>query len=292
MEKKHIDIRSFRKTVFGDCPYCHGTVKRNGKTKKGVQRFKCNSYSKTFTGRKDTIIFSSKLKPQQIKRLLSMLIDGTTIKQACDQVGVSTRTGVLYLRKLQELFKIDDRKPLFGEIWIDETYINAAMKDFEYSDKLSKTGKLKKKAGLSDNKLVIYCGIDSFNHCFAILVDKGRPSLIEVENIYKKLISPNNLVYHDDTSYGSSFAGSKEVIVNSKSEEAHSLLNPINRFINLIQRCFKVHLRVRRHNIQKYLDIICFMYENKLKNFNELKTYIYKKIFLSGKTLKRKDISD
>jgi hypothetical protein len=64
-----------------------------------------------------------------IRRMLSMLMKGTTIRQACHQSKVSLRTGVLYLRKFQALISPGSHHFMGWNGWADETYASAPMKE-------------------------------------------------------------------------------------------------------------------------------------------------------------------
>ena len=86
------DLRKRSRTFFGECPYCHGKgLKKYGKGY-GRQRWACANCGRTFSGRTRTILHSSKLKPSQIRRLVSMLSDGATLRQAAHQAHVSLQT--------------------------------------------------------------------------------------------------------------------------------------------------------------------------------------------------------
>ena len=79
------DLRKRSRTFFGECPYCHGKrLKKFGK-EHGRQRWACANCGRTFSGRTRTILHSSKLKPSQILRVVSMLSDGATLRQAAHQ---------------------------------------------------------------------------------------------------------------------------------------------------------------------------------------------------------------
>ncbi|MCH3966383.1 MAG: hypothetical protein LKE52_01920 [Bacilli bacterium] len=293
VSEKKIDRRSMRITVFACCPFCgSGKVTKYGKEKNGAQRFRCASCGRTFTGRENTVLFSSKVSPGHIRRMLSMLMEGTTIRQACHQSKVSLRTGVLYLRKFQALISPGSHHFMGWNGWADETYASAPMKEQKPGKGVSVlTGRRKKKAGLSRNLIPIFCGVDDEGRCFAEVGDgRGVPGVEECRKHYQGKFRPGSTITHDSGNYGDIFAGCKEIETDSDSAEAHDLLNPINRFTNLIQRCFKVHLRIRRKNIQKWLNVVCFMYENHLETFDELWDWVSVRIFFSGKTLRRKDI--
>ena len=79
------DLRKRSRTFFGECPYCHGKrLKKFGK-EHGRQRWACANCGRTFSGRTRTILHSSKLKPSQRRRLVSVLSDGAALRQAAHQ---------------------------------------------------------------------------------------------------------------------------------------------------------------------------------------------------------------
>ena len=97
------DLRKRSRTFFGECPYCHGKrLKKFGK-EHGRQRWACANCGRTFSGRTRTILHSSKLKPSQIRRLVSMLSDGATLRQAAHQAHVSLQIALLWKRKMQRI---------------------------------------------------------------------------------------------------------------------------------------------------------------------------------------------
>ena len=102
------------RTFFDECPYCHEKrLKKFGK-EHGRQRWACANCGRTFSGRTRTILHSSKLKPSQIRRLVSMLSDGATLRQAkyprlfsgCKETAVNSKDMAAYgiLNTVNRLF--------------------------------------------------------------------------------------------------------------------------------------------------------------------------------------------
>ena len=121
------DLRKRSRTFFDECPYCHGKcLKKYGK-EHGRQRWACANCGRTFSDRTRTILHSSKLKPSQIRRLVSMLSDGATLRQAAHQAHVSLQTALLWKRKMQGIPENAGNTVLSGEVWVDHAYINAPM---------------------------------------------------------------------------------------------------------------------------------------------------------------------
>ena len=102
----------------------------------------------------------------------------------------------------------------------------------------------------------------------------------------------DSLVRHDEGRFGNAFIGSEEIAVNSKSKEAHRLLNTINSLCFRVRRMFQVHLRIHPENIQKYLDeLVSKESACEEKAFGMSVHGIDTSIFLSGISFRRRDVS-
>lgn len=112
-----------------ECPYCHShNIKKNGK-EHNHQRWYCKDCHKSFSSRTGTILNSSKLRPVQIRRIVSMLSDGVLFHQVAHQIGVSVQTVCLWKRKLQALVKSQKNSVLSGKVYVDHTYISVPAKE-------------------------------------------------------------------------------------------------------------------------------------------------------------------
>ena len=277
---RSFDGRTFYATDFNCCPHCGCTeIKKNGKTKGGRQRWICGGCHRTFTGRSGTVLFSSKLKPMQIKNMFSLLIDGSTLRQAGHMANVSLQTALLWRRKIEKVRRLRELPKLSGNIHVDETYINVA-----------RSGDLSSKRGVSKNKLRIAVAVDDRGHCLAKVSGYGMPKNRESERDFESLVEKGSCVTHDDSNYGHAFRGCLETTVNSKDRKSHRLMNPVNRFCCQVQRIFAVHLRIHRSNVQKYLDTLCADYMSDREKFPEFLRENREKIFSSGIMLRRSDV--
>lgn len=276
------DVRSMMVRTFDRCPYCHGHhIKRNG-WEHGRQRWFCNDCRKSFSSRTGTILNSSKLKHAQIRRIVSMLSDGVLFHQVAHQVNVSVQTVCLWKRKLQALTKSQEKTVLSGKIWADHAYIRVPAKERSKE----------RKRGLSNNMRQIALAIDDKGGILAVLGGKGSASASEAEKAFAGHIAGGSLVCHDEGCFGNAFTGSGEIAVNSKSKEAHRLLNPVNSLCFRVKRMFQVHLRIHPENIQKYLDELVAKesaYEDKA--FGRFVHGIDASIFSSGISFRRRDVS-
>ena len=181
------DLRRRSRTLFGECPYCHGhRLKKYGK-EHGHQRWACRDCGKTFSDRTRTILCSSKLKPSQMRKLVSMLSDGTTLRQAANQAHVSLQTALLWKRKTQKMSENAGNTVLSGMVWVDHAYINAPMS----------VRKGKKRRGLSRHLLQVAAGIDSRGHVLLRLGSWGLAGTGDSRDAFLGHIAPGSVVYHD-----------------------------------------------------------------------------------------------
>lgn len=153
------DCRNMTMRAVDECPFCHShNIKKNGK-EHHHQRWYCKECHRSFSSRTGTVLNSSKLKPVQIKRMVSMLSDGVLFHQVAHQIGVSVQTVCLWKRKLQALVKSQENSVLSGKVYADHTYISVPMKE------RSK----KKKKGLSENLRQVAVAIDDSGKILAVL---------------------------------------------------------------------------------------------------------------------------
>ena len=184
-----------------------------------------------------------------------MLSDGATLRQAAHQAHVSLQTALLWKRKMQRIPDNAGNTVLSGEVWVDHTYINAPMS-------VRKGKKRRGLAGTGDSR-------DAF---------LGH-------------IAPGSCVYHDMGHFGSCFPGCMEKTVNSEDPAAHCLLNPVNRLCSQVKRMFAMHLRIHRKNVPLWLNEKAFQREKMgSMGFGRYLSFFYRRIFLSGKTLRRQDV--
>lgn len=123
------DCRNMTMRAVDECSFCHShNIKKNGK-EHHHQIWYCKECHRFFSSRTGTVLNSSKLKPVQIKRMVSMLSDGVLFHQVAHQIDVSVQTVCLWKRKLQVLVKSQKSSVLSGHVYADYTYISVRMKE-------------------------------------------------------------------------------------------------------------------------------------------------------------------
>ena len=184
-----------------------------------------------------------------------MLSDGATLRQAAHQAHVSLQTALLWKRKMQRIPENAGNTVLSGEVWVDHTYINTPMS----------LRKGKKRRGLSGTG--------------------------DSEDAFLGHIASVSCVYHDMWHFGSCFPGCREKVVNSENPAAHCLLNPVNRLCAQVKRMFAVHMWIHRKNVPLWLNEKAFQREKMgSMGFDGYLSFFYRRIFLSGKTLRRREV--
>lgn len=97
------------------CPHCKSiSIKRIGRTSAGVQRFQCKECRKTFTETSGTMIFRSKLTPDQWDGLLLGIVQNLSTTKIAKTIGAKQPTVWINRRKvcaaLATLYGIQDDK--------------------------------------------------------------------------------------------------------------------------------------------------------------------------------------
>lgn len=207
--------------------------------------------------------------------------DGTTLRQAAHQAHVSLQTALLWKRKMQRMPKNASDKVLSGDVWVDHAYINAPMS----------RRKGKKKRGLSRQLMQVAVGIDSQGGVLLRLGSRGLAGTGDSMDAFLGHIAPGSTVYHDMGHFAGCFPGCTEEAGNSKDGEAYKLLNPVNRLCAQVKRLFAVCLRIHRKNVPLWLSEKALkMEQGKSLSFGTYRALFYRETFLSGKTLRRRDV--
>ena len=181
------DCRNMCLKSFDVCPCCHSSrIKRNGKGH-GHQRWYCKDCCRSLSSRTGTILDSSKLKPVQTRRMISMLSDGVLFHQVAHQLRVSVQTVCLWKRKLQALAKFQENTMLSGRICADHTYVRVPEKERSKA----------KERGLSDNLRQIAVAIDASERMPAVLGGKGNAGSEDSSRAFSAHIAKGSAVVHD-----------------------------------------------------------------------------------------------
>ncbi len=199
----------------------------------------CLEWGKTFSDKSGTILSSSKLSPSQLRKLFSMLSDGTAIRQLVYQEHVSLQTALLWKRKSQKITENGGNKVLSGQVLADYAYINAP----------ASMRKGKNRRGSRSGFSRLRSESTPIGPCSKGLAAEA----LQAGRTHRTRSSDMSCLVQSGH-FSGCFPGCREVAVNSKDGEAHKILNPVNRLCDQVKHIFAVHLRIHRKNVWLWLS--------------------------------------
>jgi transposase-like protein/IS1 family transposase len=117
-----------------NCPSCKSTIfKRFGKDRRGSQRFRCLSCSKTFLEQRNKPLDEMRLPMEKALLVLNLLVEGNSIRSTERITGVEKKTIIALLLKVGEkcdrLFEKHIRNVKVSDVQADEIWGFVKMKD-------------------------------------------------------------------------------------------------------------------------------------------------------------------
>ncbi|QSY57585.1 IS1595 family transposase [Bifidobacterium imperatoris] len=173
------------------CPHCGSiSIKRNGKTVKGNQRWYCKDCKRTFTANVGRVLGMSKLPVETWMTYVEAFIDQLSLRNCTDKCGVGLRAAWFMRRRIIEC--IQRYNPSFNavagdRVEIDETYFRDSYKGYRKGTMprpARKSGKKAAKRGLSKQQVCVVTGIDDTGASFLVVSGRGMPGK---ERAYKAL---------------------------------------------------------------------------------------------------------
>lgn len=246
------------------CPYCGcEAFKRYGKTRIGVQRYKClnDKCAQTFLSTTGTIFDCHKISVSEwIEYCLNLFRNVSVITDSWNNKNAFT-TSRYWLEKLFLILdKYQENIVLSGKIWLDETYYGIMLKDTQLNSDGSKP------RGLSRNKICIGAATDEHHNVVLIAEGFGKPSQKMSFETFINHIEPNSTLVHDSEkthkklidklSLTNEQYSSKEL---KELEDFENPLDPINHIHYLTKRFLYSHSGFDRTQIQDYLNLYSFI---------------------------------
>jgi len=242
------------------CPFCGSlSFKKNGHTKSGVQRYKCDC-SKTFIPTTGTIFDDHRISISEwieyclnLFRHVSITADSWNNKNAFS-------TSRYWLQKLfLTLEGVQDNIVLSGTIWLDETYYRVRSEDVCYNEDGSKL------RGISKNQICIGVATDKTRTIF-LVEGTGKPSQKRTYETFKNHIEPKSTLIHDKEQAHKKLV--KELSLKSESYSSKNLkelmdkdnpLYPVNRAHAILKMFLNAHSGFKRDDLQGYLNLFSFV---------------------------------
>lgn len=166
-----------------ECPYCHGHhVIRNGKTKKGVQKFMCMDCHKSFNPKTNSVLAYSRRGFEDHLKFIQMEIWGMTLKEEAAYLGISQTSAFCWRSKLyRSIVRYNkDNSHIRGEVKIDSTYVDLSFKG-------SKKGRpdIIKHRGISNDQVCINTVIDDQDDIKFKVAHLNHETIDDYRNILK-----------------------------------------------------------------------------------------------------------
>lgn len=269
-KERVLEIQSDNKTV-DSCPHC-GSSKfmKYGKNKFGKQRYKC-SCGKVFISTTNTIIHGTWKSLNQWMTFLHHYAIGSSLEVCARECQISENTANRWRHKISMALYLSEFNDIFleGKIELDETLY----------ERLNAPESVKKKRGISDQKVNIACAIDENKNKIIQVSIPGRITSESLINIYKNRIKEGSIVVSDSLrSYHELMkelkVDWKKIPSKKKSIEEYTLDE-----VNHLHSSIKYFLAPFRGISMKYLQGYIEMYKVNEQYKKSKDTHLFNRLF-------------
>ena len=197
------------------CPHCQSRRTRKNGFQYGIQRFVCNDCKKNF--RHSTGLATAHLKKKELfKNYIPYFLDGYSLNKCAKLTGISKQTSFDWRHKiLSALGKYQDVQKFSGILEVDEIFFEHSEKGNKHLERKSrKRGKsvfVKKKRGVSNDKVAVVVGCDRKGNKILKVATMGRISTCDVEKVFKEKIEAKTVLCTDGHRSYESFATSNNL---------------------------------------------------------------------------------
>ena len=240
------------------CPNCGSiSCKKDGKTKTGKQRYRCNSCGNGFVYLSNSIFNSTKKDFNTWAKYIALMIHYPSLELAQEICEISHPTAFLWRHKIFETVNgYQDHLKLRDRIWIDETHIT--------DSSLIRNEDYKEMRGLSRNKICIIVAIDIHKNMIAVISGHGKPNAKRVKKALADHIARESTIVHDgDRSHMELIKelNCKEEYfkANPKDKEYLASMELINNMCSWIKRYIYRFVGMKISNLQSYLNWFVYL---------------------------------
>lgn len=257
-EKEGLTSRESRVSI--ECPYCHcQDHTRYGKTRQGIQRYRCMECGRIYVISDGKNLHSAKLTAKELLSLSECIYLGLSVKETCIITSLSPKTVILWQKRAFSIAEawVDEAR-FSGKTWIDEVYFNLA--DGKGTDK----GEAEcKKAGLSFSNVCVCIGYDIHGTMFCRAVKAGKVDALSVECCFSGRMKEVSLLVHDAEKSHQTLIKKeklKDMVVKSypKTKESLKKMEPINNYSALLVNEMRKHPGTRACNLDERLCFISY----------------------------------
>ena len=276
--------------IPNECPHCaNPTMKMNGYTKNGVQRYKCMECKQTFTPVTRTIFEGHKISLSEwieyalnIFRYVSINADSWNNRNAFKTSRYWLEKLFLVLEAYQQSIKLSNK------VWFDETFYSVRSED------ITRTEEGNKLPGLSTNQMCIGVACDKI-YTLCVFEGYGKPTQKKTYEAFKDNIALGATLIHDKDNAHKKLVSNlqlKSIAYDSQEikllDDKDNPLDRVNRIHYLLKSFLYAHRSFDRYKIQGFLNLFSFVMNPPLNHLEKVELII-DLAFKYPKTLRYRD---
>ena len=255
-EKEGLSSRESRISV--ECPYCYCMeYSRYGKTRQGIQRYRCKKCGRIYVVSDGKNLHSSNLTASELLDLAKCIYLNFSVRAVCVMTGLSPKTVILWQKRAFSIATAwIDKAQFRGKAWIDEVYFH-----FANGKGTLKEADESKKAGLSFSNVCVCIGYDEHGTMFCRVMKTGKVDELSILCCFSGRMDDVTLLVHDaDKSHKVLIWKEKleDKVVKSipKTKESLKLMKPINDYSALLVNEMRKHPGTKASSLD---DRLCFI---------------------------------
>jgi transposase-like protein len=289
---KQLENTRFAKGL--SCPFCGEThIKRNGKNKKGHQRYLCHGCTRTF-GVTSSSIFAGTRYPDKWFYYFELMLQGLSLRKIAVELEIHLSTAFYWRHKILLALSTKLTEGLNGIVEADETYVLESKKGKNQVKKIEerparKRGGKAKKRGISCEQVSILTATDRNGNSVLEVAGFGKISSQTVDEILHFHLEDVSTFCSDAapvfTQYTKNQGFEHCVLNGSKGERVKKGIFHIQT-INACHKRLKEWLRpfsgVATKYLNQYLAWFQFLEQHKKNNLKGLKSEFFTDIFTNS----------
>jgi len=255
------------------CPFCGSTTIKHGKTKQGIQRYKCKQCHKTCLSKYNSLAYL-KHGSSIIKQFIGYMIDDVSLEVSARNIGIDVKTAHYYRHIVFNALKdYQDSIKLSGTILIDETFVRIREKQYKI---LRPDGKDIR--GLSFNQLCIITMIDLNGYCVAKVSSRAMAQPDDFKRLFNGNMGKLLRIIHDGNPKQVQFMKQYDCqIINARKDDSLEYTTDlVDSLHSNMKRYFFKHAGYRLKYLQHYINFFVYRYNNLSKSKNKNKTVLIK----------------
>ncbi|WP_019868309.1 IS1595 family transposase [Methylovulum miyakonense] len=200
-----IEVVETRFELKPACPHCAGILLSRYGFASGLQRYRCQSFRKTFNALTGSPLARLRHKPKW-PGYLAALAESKTVRESAAEAGVHRNTSFRWRHRFLDGISLDYPGALEGITEADETYLLESDKGKRnLSRQPRKRGGSAQKRGISDEQVCILVARDRSGHTLDFVTGNGQLARTRLSEALKRLLATDALLVSDGNPTYSAF---------------------------------------------------------------------------------------